>query len=255
MPDTSRRVSGVVTVIMAAGKGTRMHSDRAKVLHRVCDRPMVQYVVETAKAIGSDRIVVVVGHQAERVKTALNGYPVEFVEQREQRGTGHAVMQTYPLLKDYTGVVLVLAGDTPLIQPRSLNRLIAHHRKKQAGVTILTARVDNPFGLGRIVRDASGRVARIVEEKDATPEERRITEVNTSIYCFQSRPLFEALDRVRPDNRQGEYYLTDTIAILRNQDYWIDGYPAEDSHETAGINTPEQLAEAERLLQKRLNAP
>lgn len=243
--------TGLITLVMAAGKGTRMHSDKAKVLHPLCGRPMIRYVVETAQSLASDRIIVIVGHQAETVKAALQDYPVEFVEQRQQLGTGHAVMQARPLLEDYNGTLLVLAGDTPLIQASSLQRLVEQHRQHQAAVTILTARMDNPFGLGRIVRDTDDQVLRIIEEKDATPEERRITEVNSSTYCFHGPSLLDALIRITPDNKQGEYYLTDTIALLREQGGWVAGSVVEQAEETLGINTPDQLADAEQIMRAR----
>lgn len=241
---------GVVSLVLAAGKGTRMCSDQAKVLHPLCGRPMVQYVVEGARMIDSDRIIVIVGHQAEDVKQALREYPVEFVEQREQLGTGHAVLQTRPALDGFDGTVLILSGDTPLLRPYTLRLLVDHHRRRRAAVTVLTARMEDPFGLGRIVRNEQGQVIRIVEEKDATPEERLISEVNTGTYCFDCRALFEVLTAVKPTNRQREYYLTDTIELLRVRGRLVDGCLAERTDETMGINTPDQLAQADRLMQE-----
>ncbi|MBI4552951.1 MAG: NTP transferase domain-containing protein [Candidatus Latescibacteria bacterium] len=243
--------TGLVSLIMAAGKGTRMSSDLAKVLHPLCGRPMVEYVVEEARAISSDRILVVIGHQAERLRLVLRGYPVEFVEQREQLGTGHAVLQARETLAGFDGVLLVLSGDTPLLRAPTLRCLVEHHGRTRAAVTILTARMPDPFGLGRIVRDETGQVIRIVEEKDATPEERQIAEVNTGTYCFDCRALFAVLTGLKPTNRQGEYYLTDTIHLLHGQGRGVSAYTAERADETVGINTPEQLAQAERLMQER----
>jgi len=250
MTDASQ--GGPVTLIMAAGKGTRMKSDKAKVLHPICGRPMIQYSVETAQALGSNRVIVIVGHQAEAVKDTLKGYEVEFAEQREQLGTGHAVLQARPLLEGFTGTLLVLAGDTPLIQVASLRNLCDAHARHRAAVTVLTAIMEDPFGLGRIVRDENDQVIRIVEEKDAAEEERVIREVNSSIYCFDTRLLFDALMRITPDNKQGELYLTDTIAILRSAGGWVAGSIAENANDTTGINTMDDLDQADRIMQSRL---
>lgn len=240
----------LITVILAAGKGTRMHSDLAKVLHRLNGRPMIHYVLDTARTLGSRRIIVIVGHQADAVRRELAGTTVEFAVQEEQRGTGHAVRQAGPLLADEKGVVLVLAGDTPLIRASTLESLILAHRREGAAASVLTARVDDPTGLGRILRDNAGRIDGIVEEKDATAEQRALREINTSTYCFEPSLLLRALDRLTPENRQGEYYLTDTIGILRRQGHRVADAPAGMPEETIGINTPEQLSAAEsRLLE------
>jgi bifunctional UDP-N-acetylglucosamine pyrophosphorylase/glucosamine-1-phosphate N-acetyltransferase len=252
---TQTGTDGLITVVMAAGKGTRMRSDLAKVLHPLCGRPMVHFVVETALAIGSDRVLVVIGHQAEAVREALKTYPVEFVEQREQLGTGHAVMQAAPLLGGYAGTLLVLAGDTPLLQPATLRSMIDGHHAQGAAATLLTAEMGDPYGLGRIVRGEDGQILRIVEEKDATPEERSIREVNTSTYCFQTPLLLRMLHRLQPVNQQGEYYLTDTIGLLRAEGYRLHGIRVSEPEETTGINTPEQLAAAEAVLKKQCPQP
>ncbi|MBT5872830.1 MAG: NTP transferase domain-containing protein [Candidatus Latescibacteria bacterium] len=249
MPEAEEE--GLVTVIMAAGKGTRMKSDMAKVLHTLHGKPMVCYAIEAAQRIGSDRTIVIVGHQAPSVKSALAEYAVEFAEQREQMGTGHAVMQAEPLLRDFDGTLLVLAGDTPLIKAETLQTLCTLHRNKKAAATILTATISNPYGLGRIIRDEEGQVRRIVEEKDASEEEKKIREVNSSIYCFDAKRLFDALSRIRPDNKQGELYLTDTISILRESGGWIAGAMADDPDDTTGINTVEHLEAAARILDSR----
>ncbi len=240
--------SELITVIMAAGKGTRMRSDLAKVLHRLNGRPLIHYVLETAQALGSRRIIVIVGHQADAVKRELAGWPVEFVVQEEQLGTGHAVHQTGPLLTGENGIILVLAGDTPLIRPLTLEALVRAHRSERAAASVLTARVDDPTGLGRIIRDDDGRIDRIVEEKDANAEQRVLREINTSTYCFEPALLLQALERLTPDNRQGEYYLTDTIGILREQGHRIADAAAGTPRETTGVNTPEHLSAAESWL-------
>ena len=253
----------LITLILAAGKGTRMHSDLAKVLHRINGRPMIHYVLVSVRALRPRRIIVIVGHQAGAVRRELAGQPglpgqpgltrlaAEFAVQVEQLGTGHAVRQAGPLLAGESGVVLVLAGDTPLIRPSTLASLIDAHRRDGAAASVLTARVDDPTGLGRILRDDAGRIDRIVEEKDATEEQRALKEINTSTYCFDPVLLLRALDRLTPENRQGEYYLTDTIEILRREGRHIADAPAGMPEESMGINTPEQLSAAESWLLER----
>lgn len=250
----------LITLVLAAGKGTRMHSDLAKVLHRINGRPMIHYVLDTAHALRPRRIIVIVGHQAGTVRRELAGLPglpgpsrltVEFAVQEEQLGTGHAVRQAEPMLAGESGVVLVLAGDTPLIRPSTLATLIHAHRRDSAAASVLTADVDDPTGLGRILRDGAGRIDRIVEEKDATEEQRALKEINTSTYCFDPVLLLRALDRLTPENRQGEYYLTDTIEILRQEGHRIADASAGTPEETMGINTPEQLSAAESWLLER----
>ena len=262
----------LITLVLAAGKGTRMHSDLAKVLHRINGRPMIHYVLDTARALRPRRIIVIVGHQAGAVRRELAELPgpigppelpgptgptgptrlaVEFAVQEEQLGTGHAVRQAGPLLAGESGVVLVLAGDTPLIRPSTLASLIEAHRRDGAAASVLTARVADPTGLGRIMRDGAGRIDRIVEEKDATEEQRALKEINTSTYCFDPVLLLRALDRLTPENRQAEYYLTDTIEILRREGRRIADAPAVMPEESMGINTPEQLSAAESWLQER----
>lgn len=250
----------LITLVLAAGKGTRMHSDLAKVLHRINGRPMIHYVLDTARALRPRRIIVIVGHQAGAVRRELAGStglpgppepPVEFAVQEEQLGTGHAVRQAGPLLAGESGGVLVLAGDTPLIRPVTLASLIDAHRRDGAAASVLTARVDDPTGLGRILRDDTGCIDRIVEEKDATEEQRALKEINTSTYCFDPVLLLRALDQLTPENRQGEYYLTDTIGILRREGRRIADAPAGMPEESMGINTPEQLSAAESWLLER----
>ncbi|MXZ75282.1 MAG: NTP transferase domain-containing protein [Gemmatimonadetes bacterium] len=256
----------LITLVLAAGKGTRMHSDLAKVLHRINGRPMIHYVLDTARALRPRRIIVIVGHQAGAVRWELAELPelpeptgptgptrlaVEFAVQEEQLGTGHAVRQAGPLLAGESGVVLVLAGDTPLIRPSTLASLIEVHRRDGAAASVLTAHVADPTGLGRILRDDAGRIDRIVEEKDATEEQRALKEINTSTYCFDPVLLLRALDRLTPENRQAEYYLTDTIGILRREGRRIADAPAGVPEESMGINTPEQLSAAESWLQER----
>lgn len=248
MNDAGQRLTAL---ILAAGKGTRMQSDLAKVLHPLHNRPMIQYVVETAMAIRSDRIVVIVGHQTEDVRRALKPYRVIFAEQKDQLGTGHAVMQAVPFFEGADDTLLVLAGDTPLLTAATLKKFVFEHHRLQAAVSILTAKMNEPAGFGRIVRTKEGQIIRIVEEKDATDEEREIKEINTSTYCFHTPLLMDALKKIKPMNMQGEYYLTDTIGILRDQGHTIEGIIATDPDETIGINTLAHLATAEAWIEAR----
>ena len=243
-------MSQLLSVILAAGKGTRMKSLQPKVLHRVGGKTMVQHVLDAAKKAGAERSVVVIGFGAESVATAL-GDQAEFVVQAEQLGTGHAVMQARELLADFEGTVMVLCGDTPLLRSELLAKLYAEHLQSQAAATVLTAHMPDPTGYGRVIRNSDGQVVKIVEHKDATPEERLVTEVNTGIYCFERAALFHALAGLNCNNVQGEYYLTDVISILASNHTKVWATPAEDFQETFGINSRAQLAEAEKILRKR----
>ncbi len=245
-------MSDAIAVVLAAGKGTRMKSELPKVLHPVCGRPMVEFVLDAVKAAGVRQTIVVIGHQAERVEAALAGRgEIRFARQEPQLGTGHAVMQCEPLLRDHDGPVLVVAGDTPLLRPASLERLLTVQRREAAACVIGSAVTEHNAGLGRIVRDGQGRFVRIVEEKDASPQERSIREVNTGCYAFQTQPLLQALHELRPENRQREYYLTDCAAILLAHGKNVVAEPCFSIEEARGVNTPEQLAEVERLLAAR----
>lgn len=239
-------------VILAAGQGKRMKSDLAKVLHTACGRPMVEHVLDAARQAGATRLIVIVGHQADRVKEALSAHrDVEFALQTEQLGTGHAVMMARPLLDGFSGPVLVLAGDTPLIRSDSLRGLLDDQVRAQAACVIGTAETDQNEGLGRIVRGANGEFLRIVEQKDATPEQRAIREINTGCYAFHGPDLLAALTQVKADNQQREYYLTDCAEILRRQGRPVIASRRFDISEALGVNTPEQLAEVERLMRSR----
>ena len=240
----------MVAVILAAGKGTRMKSKLPKVLHRVGGKPMLRHVTEVARAIGSYRTVVVVGFEGERVMQEM-GAGLEYAVQADQLGTGHAVMQTKSLLKDYSGTLLLLCGDTPLLTQATLKKLCDAHRESSAAATVLTACLDNPSGYGRIIRDGSGSVTGIVEQKDASVVELGISEINTGIYCFEAKPLFAALDGLTCDNAQKEYYLTDVLAILAHSGQKVGAMQTADFQETLGINSRVQLAEAEAILRRR----
>jgi len=254
---TSATSSAPQAIILAAGKGTRMGGDLPKVVHEVAGKPMVYWVVQACKQAGVSRCVVVVGYKGELVREALAGESgVEFVEQTQQLGTGHAARMAEPLFTTASDVdVFVLAGDGPLIRAETLKQLLKLHRDKQAGATLATATLDDPSGYGRVVRDAQGLFDAIVEQKDATPAQLAIREVNPSYYCFNAGDLFKSLAQVRNTNNQNEYYLTDVPALLKQQGRAvcvIDAVPAED---VLSINTPVQLAEVDAILRKRLGMP
>lgn len=243
--------SEIRSLILAAGEGTRMRSPLPKVLHRVDGRPMLAWVLDAARAAGVARHVVVVGFGAAEVEAAVRAPDVAFATQRERRGTGHAVMEARREIEGFAGTLLVLAGDTPLLTAATLTSLVAEHRARGAAATVLSARFPDPKGYGRIVRGPGGRVLRIVEELDASDAERALTEINTGTYAFQTPDLLGALGGLRADNAKGEYYLTDTIAILIAEGKRVEAFVAEDYRETVGVNTREALAEAEALLRAR----
>lgn len=245
-------MSDPVAIILAAGKGTRMKSELPKVMHAVCGRPMVEHVLDAARAAGAKRIVVVVGYQADLVRTALARHgDVEFALQAEQHGTGHAVMMCANQLANHDGPTLVLAGDTPLLRGESLGCLLAELRDHRAACVVGTAITENNFGLGRVVRSPACEFLRIVEQKDAAPEVAAIREINTGCYAFDNRLLFQSLTKIRPDNSQAEYYLTDCPAILKAEGHVVVAAPKLTIEEAMGVNTPEQLAEVEAVLNRR----
>lgn len=239
-------------IILAAGQGTRMKSQLYKVLHPVCGKPMVEHIVDQVSELGPEELVTIVGHGADDVKDTLHD-KTSFALQEEQLGTAHAVMQAADLLSDKDGVTLVLCGDTPLVTHRTLEALVTHHEQTGAKGTILTAKADEPTGYGRVIRDASGHVERIVEEKDATLEEKRVQEINTGTYCFDNRTLFNILQHVDNDNAQGEYYLPDVIELLQKQSDIVSAYQTTDFTETLGVNDRVALSKAEQLMRRRIN--
>lgn len=243
-------MSDLLAVILAAGKGTRMKSALPKVLHEIGGKPMVQHVLDAAHIAGANKKVVVVGFGAECVETAL-GNQAEFVVQEEQLGTGHAVMQAKEYLRDFDGTVMVLCGDTPLLTGETLKKLFAEHKSAAAAATVLTAHMPNPTGYGRVIRDASGQVLKIVEQKDANSRELAVNEINTGIYCFERAALFDALQNINCDNMQGEYYLTDVIGILATSHSKVWAVQVDDYQDTLGINSRMQLAEAEKIVRRR----
>ena len=238
-------------IILAAGKGTRMKSSLPKVLHKVCGKPMIEHVLTAAEEAGVDRNILVIGYGAEQVKETL-GDQVQYAYQYEQLGTGHAVLQAADFLKDYDGAVLVICGDTPLLTGETFSKLLAYHRERKAVATVLTGMMDNPYGYGRIIRNSNGGVTKIMEEKDASPDEKRIQEINTGTYCFDSNLLFAALEKITPNNAQGEYYLTDVISMFVERNLRVEAVVAENVLETMGINSRKHLAEAEDYLRQRI---
>ena len=240
-----------VTVIMAAGKGTRMTSDLAKVLHPLNGQPMIHYVIQLARNLGSDRVIAIIGHQKERVQEVLQNEHIEFAIQDPQLGTGHAVMQTEQLLHTYDGPVLVLSGDVPILTHHTMKELIQLHIHRKAIATVLTTHMPDPTGYGRVIRNADGSVRKIVEHKDATDEEKKIKEINSGIYMFQSRDLFDALKKINSKNAQNEYYLPDVLKIFIDEGKTVCAYITEDHHEISGINTVDQLKEAEFILNSK----
>ena len=236
---------------MAAGKGTRMESDLPKVLFPVCGRPMVEYVLDALKEAGVDRIVVIVGYRADLVREALGNRPgIEFVEQTEQLGTGHAVMVCREVLKDHEGLVFVIAGDAPMIQSDSVQALLDDFDREPAACILGTAHKDAPFGLGRIVRSEAGEFTGIVEERDATEEQKQITEVNMSYYVFRCPDLLSALEDIRPDNSQGEYYITDVPGVLLDQEKPVRALQVLKPCEVLSINTVKELQIVELAMQE-----
>lgn len=235
-------------IILAAGKGTRMKSDLPKVLHPVCGKPMVLHIIDKLKNIGVQDIVVVVGHKAKLVKEAI-GDTVRYAVQQEQKGTGHAVMQAAPLLNK-NGNTMIITGDTPLIEERTILSFLERHILTQNNGTVLTTKFENPTGYGRIIRNDNEDVVGIVEEKDANPLQKTIKEVNTGIFCFENNSLLEGLPLLTTKNAQNEYYLTDMVSIINQRNEKFGSYMILDNEQVMGINDQEQLAQAEYIMMK-----
>lgn len=244
-----RTMEQLKTVILAAGQGTRMKSELPKVLHRVLGKCMVQVVIDAAREAGSQDICLVIGYKGEQVRAEI-GEEVRYVWQREQLGTGHAVK----CAKEFIGTggdVLILCGDTPLITGKTLKALYEYHKQAGNCATLLSAMVENADGYGRIIRDAEGRFVKNVEHKDASEKERESKEINSGMYLFRSQDLSEALEELTNENAQGEYYLPDTLEIIREKGGKVEAFALDNAEEIAGVNTLEQLSEAEAVLKKR----
>lgn len=242
----------LTSIILAAGQGTRMKSKNPKVLHPLLGKPMLQYVVDTAKAAGSNLVITVVGFGGEKVIEAI-GDGVQYVWQKQQLGTGHAVMMAKEILEKQTGDVVILYGDTPLLEPETLKRLVETKQANHAAAAVLTAVLEEPGRYGRIIRNKNGDITGIIEAKDANPEQKMIREVNTGIYCFEVAPLLTALEEITPANAQGEYYLTDVIQILGSKGLKVTGLVTEAADEIMGPNDRAQLAQTESYLKLKIN--
>jgi bifunctional UDP-N-acetylglucosamine pyrophosphorylase / glucosamine-1-phosphate N-acetyltransferase len=241
----------IATIILAAGKGTRMKSDLVKVLHPLLGVPMLSYVVDLSlERLGAERTIVVAGFQADRVQAAFTDPRIAFALQQEQLGTGHAVLQALSFLNGFEGTVLILCGDVPLLKGETVRSFVEAFGRSGAGLSVLTTTVENPTGYGRIVRDGGGRLLRITEEKDASPAEKTIQEINTGIYAVKRALLSEGLGEIGRENAQGEYYLTDLVQIADARGLLCTGHPAPDPVEVMGINTRADLARAEAVLRQ-----
>ena len=243
----------VAALILAAGKSTRMKSRRPKALHPLLGQPLLRWAMDAAQGAGAARTVLVIGHQAELVREAM-GPDLEYVLQAEQKGTGHAVQMAEDLLRDWAGPLLVLPGDAPLLTASLLEALLARHTHSGAAATLLTAVLDDAGAYGRVVRDTeTGRVQAIVEARDASPEQLRIREIGTSVYAFEPAALFDALGRITPQNAQGEYYLTDAVALLAGQGRIVEALVSPDADVVRGVNTRPELVELRALMQARIH--
>ena len=239
-------------IVLAAGFGTRMKSKTHKVLHPLGGKPMIRHVTDSLRGTGVGRLLMIVGAYAEQIEQEL-GSEVEYVRQDQQLGTGHAVMQAREVIGSLEGYTLVCYGDTPLVTSETYQLLLSAHQDSGSAVTMLTAVVDNPSGFGRIVRNEAGEVLRIVEEKDASTDERQIREINPGLYCFTNSVLFDALDQVQNHNAQGEYYLTDCIQIIKNKGLSVNSLVVSNPHEVLGINDRIQLAQLNKMLRDTIN--
>ena len=242
----------IMAIVLAAGKGTRMKSEKSKLVHKIYGKELVKRVVETAKKSGIENIVTVVGYKKEQVEMVL-GDTVKYAYQEEMLGTGHAVMQAEEYLKDKNGKVVVLNGDVPILRPETIKKFIQKSIKNKEYATVLTAIYNNPTGYGRIVRDIGGNITGIVEEKDATEEEKEIQEINAGIYCFDIQELLKALKKLEPNNAQSEYYLTDVVRIMNEEGLKTGAFIVEDNTEILGVNDKIQLELLTKVLRLRIN--
>jgi len=245
-------MENVGAIVLAAGRGVRMQSELPKVCHELNGQPLIQHVLNSVFAAGIKNVYVVIGHKADLVREQCKDFSVTFVEQTERLGTGHAVKQVEPFLKDGSQTLIVLNGDTPLITSDTIKKVINHHKKSKSKATLLTAEFTDPAGYGRIIRNDDGIVVKIVEDKDASLSEKSVREINTGTYCFEMKHLFSSLKKLKPDNAQGEYYLTDTIKLLNDSDIGVSAVVAEDYRETLGINTVSDLEAASQIMKTRV---
>ncbi|KNF07802.1 bifunctional protein GlmU [Gottschalkia purinilytica] len=246
----------ILSVILAAGEGTRMKSKLPKVVHKICGKPLLNHVIDSAEEAGIEKNVVVVGHKADKVKEIVKSDNIIYVNQpvgdNDPYGTGFAVMQAQDHIEDDSYVV-ILCGDTPLIKSETIKEFVEYHKAGNYEATVLTAEVEDPTGYGRIVRDENDQVIAIVEQKDATEEQRKITEINSGVYCFKGKNLKSILGKLDNNNSQQEYYITDAIEILNKEEFKVGGYKISGHEEIQGINSKIQLAEAEKIMRKRIN--
>lgn len=245
-------MKNIATIILAAGEGTRMKSSLPKVLHNICGKPMVQYLIDNVKSIGINKIIIIVGHKADLVKDGIEG--VKCIRQDELLGTGDAVSRARSaILKDNKiENVLILYGDTPLLSQDIIKKLIEKHAASEASCTLLTAQLKNPTGYGRVIRSSSNKIVKIVEELDASIYEKVVEEINVGVYCFNKRALFYGLEKIKPDNKKEEYYLTDIIEILAKSNMLVDSVATNDPEEFLGINTRSELSKAEIIMRQRI---
>ncbi len=242
----------LAVVILAAGKGTRMKSDLPKVLHPLHGKPMLGYVLDTARSMRPEKNLLVVGHQAKRLMEAFRTWPGDFIKQSPQLGTGHALQIAQKGLSAFRGTVLVLYGDVPLIEKETLKKLVQVHEQGKAALTLISTEPGNPKGYGRIIRDPQGQLLKIVEEKDATAQEKRIREINTGIYCFDSGFLFSSLSKLTRKNSQKEYYLTDLVQIAREKNLPCSAFFHSRSEEVLGINDRFELARSSQVVRQKI---
>ncbi len=240
----------LAVVILAAGKGTRMKSSLAKALQPFCGQPLLARVLETVKPLKSERTLIVVGHQSEAVKSRFGGEAIEFAEQAEQLGTGHAVQQAEEALEGFSGTVLVLCADMPLIKTGTLEKLLERHEQTLAQCTLLVLKTPEARDFGRVFQDGEGNVLRIVEARDCSPEEKTVDEYNAGVYCFDKESLFKALREIDCDNDQKEFYLTDTIGYLAGRRNKVQSIITRDSDEILGVNTEADLKRAEQIFHR-----
>ena len=245
----------LATIILAAGKGKRMDSDLPKVLHPLAGKPLIEHVLSAAEYLQPDKTIVVTGHKREQVEACLKGRACHFVVQEPPKGTGHAVLQAEPVLRGINGDVVVLSGDVPLLRGETLVRLLRIHQQNQNAASVLSTVLQNPTGYGRIVRDESGSFQAIIEEKEASSDIKQIDEINSGIYAFDIQGLFEYLKHVQPNNRKGEYYLTDVIGLMVEAGKRVEAHAIADFQEVRGINTRQELKDAENAYSSQSESP